>query len=170
MTDDISDIAGFYGHGVDDEDSRLEEHRLEYGAVRQATSRLRSGGMVFSAFLSRFGIFGDLLKGAPEWIERQEEVASFLTRGRRPDDAPRGGFRGYFARVSEVAPLHEAHGIETVALAGVEPAISADDESYNRLTGAQRDLWLDLLFSVSTEESSIGASRHLLYIGRKREA
>ena len=146
----------------------LEADRQE--AIRQATDRLRSGGVLFSAFLSRLGIFGDLLNGTPEWIERREEVASFLGRGRRPDDAPRGGFRGYFARTSEIRPLHEAHGIQTVALAGIEPAISADDDSYNRLEAPQRDLWLDLLFDVSTEESIIGASRHLLYVGRKGDA
>jgi len=54
-----------------------------------------------------------------------------------------------------------------LTLAGVEPAISADDESYNKLQGQQRHLWLNLLYVVSTEPSIIGASRHLLYIGRK---
>jgi hypothetical protein len=63
--------------------------------------------------------------------------------------------------------LHEAIGVETLALAGVEPAVSADDESYNRLEGEQRRLWLDLLYEISTDRSIIGASRHLLYIGRK---
>jgi hypothetical protein len=52
-------------------------------------------------------------------------------------------------------------------LAGVEPGISADDESYNRLEGVQRRLWLDLLDEISTEPSILGASRHLLYVGRK---
>ena len=136
-------------------------------ALRGAFERLRAGGIVFSTFISRFGIMGDLLKNLPDWIEDQAEVRSLLDRGRDPDDFPHGGFRGYFARVSEIAPLHEAIGFETLALVGVEPAISADDESYNKLQGKQRQLWLDLLFELSTEISIIGASRHLLYIGRK---
>jgi hypothetical protein len=143
----------------------LEADRVR--AVRQATERLRGGGLLFSAFLSRLGTLGDLMRRMPEWIERREEVRWLLERGRRPDDQPRGGFRGYFARVSEIRPLHEALGLETVALAGVDPAISADDESYNRLRGTQRDLWLDLLFEVSSDETTVGASRHLLYVGRK---
>jgi S-adenosylmethionine-dependent methyltransferase len=143
----------------------VEEDRRE--ALRQATDRLRSGGLLFSAFLSRLGILGDMIRRMPEWIERREEVRSLIEGGRRPDDAARGGFRGYFAQVSEIRPLHEALGIQTVVLAGVEPAISADDESYNRLEAAQRDLWLDLLFEVSSDPTTVGASRHLLYIGRK---
>jgi hypothetical protein len=92
-----------------------------------------------------------------------------LEKGRRPDDYPPGGFRGYLARVSEIAPLHEALGFETLAVAAVEPAISADDESYNGLQGQQRRLWLDLFYEISTEPSTVGASRHLLYIGRKKQ-
>ena len=146
----------------------VEEDRKE--ALRQATDRLRNGGLLFSAFLSRLGILGDVMKRMPEWIERREEVRSLVGRGRRPDDAPRGGFRGYFARVPEIRPLHEALGIRTLVLAGVDPAISAEDESYNKLQAPRRDLWLDLLFEVSSDETTVGASRHLLYVGRKGES
>jgi SAM-dependent methyltransferase len=143
----------------------LEEDRRQ--ALRQAADRLRSGGPLCSTFLSRLGVLGDLMRKMPAWIERTAEVRSLLATGRRPDDAPRGGFRGYFARVSEIRALHEALGMQTMVLAGVEPAISADDESYNTLQGPRRELWLDLLFEVSADDSTVGASRHLLYIGRK---
>jgi SAM-dependent methyltransferase len=136
-------------------------------AVKEAFTRLRKGGIIFSSFLSRYGVVGDLLKENPDWIEVQAEVRSFLEKGRRPDDSPRGGFRGYFALLAEITPLHEAMGFETLTLAGVDPAISADDESFNKLQGTQRQRWLDLLLEISTEQSTLGASRHLLYIGRK---
>ncbi len=145
----------------------LEEDRRQ--AVRQATERLRRGGLLFSTHLSRLGVLGDLLRKMPQWIERGEEVRSLLDYGRRPDAQLKGGFRGYFARVSEIRPLHEEFGLQTIVLAGVEPAISADDESYNRLQAPQRELWLDLLEEVSCDETILGASRHLLYVGRKRE-
>jgi len=136
-------------------------------ALKQAFDRLRDGGIIFSSLLSRFGILGDLIKNIPSWIEDQQEVRWLLERGRRPDDYPRGGFRGYFANVSEIAPLHETVGFQTLAIAGVEPAISADDESFNTLQGKQRHLWLDLLHEISKEQSIVGASRHLLYVGKK---
>jgi hypothetical protein len=107
------------------------------------------------------------MKNDPGWIEDQRNARWLVERGRRPDNYPPGGFRGYFARASEIAPLHEAIGFETLALVGVDPAISADDESYNRLEGRQRQLWLDLLYEISAEGSILGASRHLLYIGIK---
>ncbi|GAP12675.1 protein containg methyltransferase domain [Longilinea arvoryzae] len=139
-------------------------------ALRQVYDRLKPGGLLVSAFISRLGILGDLMKDLPEWIDDPREVHALLEVGHRPDDASRSGFRGYFARSEEITPLHESAGFETLALAGSEPAISADDESYNRLEGERRRCWLDLLYAVSTEPSILAASRHLLYVGRKPAA
>jgi len=146
----------------------LVEEADRQAMLRQAIEKLRTGGFIFSAFISRFGIMGDLIKNMPGWIEDQEEVRSILEHGKDPDHYPEEGFRGYFVEVSEIAPMHERMGFKTITLAGVEPAISADDESYNKLEGKQRQLWLDLLYELSTEKSILGASRHLLYIGRKK--
>lgn len=137
-------------------------------ALQEVYDRLRPGGTLFSAFISRFGIMGDLIKNVTAWIEDQAEVHSLLEKGHDVEREVHSGFRGYFAKVSEIAPLHEALGFRTLALAGVEPGISADDESYNRLEGTQRQLWLELLYEISAEPSILGASRHLLYVGRKR--
>jgi SAM-dependent methyltransferase len=84
-------------------------------ALRQATERLRRGGVLFSTFISRLGVLGELLTRTPDWIERREEVRSLIRDGKRPDDQPRGGFRGYFARVEEIRPLHEALGIHYIS-------------------------------------------------------
>lgn len=136
-------------------------------ALRSVYECLKPGGVVFSALISRYGIVGHLMKKYPSWIEEQEEVWSIAREGHRPLDAPRHGFRGYYVRLDEIGPMHEAAGFKTLKIAGVEPAISADDESYNKLEGKQRELWLDLLFSVSEEESMVASSRHLLYVGQR---
>ena len=140
-------------------------------ALREAYNRLKPGGVIFSAFISRYGIWGDLIKNIPEVIERDKEVRSVLDIGRDLESGPPEGigFRAYFATLSEAAPLHEEIGFETLVVASSEPCISADDESYNRLKGKRRKMWLDLLFELSTEKSIVAASRHLLYIGRKPE-
>jgi S-adenosylmethionine-dependent methyltransferase len=136
-------------------------------AVREAFNRLRPGGVIFSAFISRYGIWGDLLKNLPELIDDQDQVNSVLLTGRDCETWPKGGFRAFFAEVAEIAPLHEAAGFETIKVVGVEPGISADDESYNKLEGERRARFLDVFYQISAEPSIVGASRHLLYIGWK---
>ena len=139
-------------------------------AVRSAFERLKPGGIVFSTLISRFAVFGDLIRKTPAWIDNQEEVRSVIRNGHRPVDAPRGGFRGYFVRYEEVAPIHERAGFRTLEIAGLEPAIASDDESYNCLKGEQRELWENLLFEISSEQSIVASSRHILYIGQKPDA
>ncbi len=146
----------------------LVEEADRKAALKEAADHIKVGGILFSAFISRFGIMGDLLRNLPDWIENQAEVRNILGTGKNPDHIPGSGFRGYFAKTSEIISLHEAIGFESLTVAGVEPAISSDDESYNRLEGRRRQLWLDLLHEISTEPSIIGASRHILYIGRKK--
>lgn len=152
-------LMGPLYHLIEEEDRKV--------ALKQATSRLVEGGIIISAHISRFGIMGDLMQKMPDWIKNQVEVRSVIEKGRDSDSYPKGAFRAYCTKVSEIAPLHEAAGIQTLVLAAVEPAIAADDASYNCLEGRRRQLWLDLLYEMSTEASILGASRHLLYIGRK---
>lgn len=136
-------------------------------ALRCAYGTLKPGGVIISTMISRFAVLADLIKGNPTWIDDEEHVRSHITNGHRPDGAPRGGFRGYYVRLDEIAPMHERVGFHTLRVAGVEPVIASDDESYNALVGRQRELWLDLLFEVGAEPSMVAGSRHVLYVGRK---
>lgn len=136
-------------------------------ALQQAANHLRTGGLIFTALISRFGLLGDLMANLPDWVERRDEVRNIIDHGHNPDNLREGAFRGYFTDVDEIVPLHERLGFRTIELAAVEPVISADDESYNRLQGERRRLWFDLLFEVRNNPTTVGASRHLLYVGEK---
>ncbi len=136
-------------------------------ALQQAYDRLRHGGLIFSAFISRFGVLGSALKYVPELIECQAEVHDLLELGKDSEELHPEGFRAYYATLEEIAPLHESIGFETLKLVATEPCISADFESYNKLKGRQRQLWLDLLYRVSAEPSMVASSNHMLYIGRR---
>jgi S-adenosylmethionine-dependent methyltransferase len=142
----------------------LEEDRKK--AVKEAYAKMKAGGIIFSSFISRYGIWSDVMNKLPHYIEFQDNVKSILEKGwEKKFPAWESTFRAYFTTVSETVPLHEQQGFKTLTIAGVEPG--GTDESYKKLSDTQRKLWLDLLFSISTEQSIIGASNHLLYIGQK---
>jgi S-adenosylmethionine-dependent methyltransferase len=144
----------------------LVEKQDREKAVKEAYKRLKRGGLFFSTLVSRYGIWGTLMAKLPFLIDRQEDLRSVFEKG-RDAKVPSGGFRGYFATTKEVKPLHEKAGFKTLVLAGIEPANTVADEAYCALEGERRKLWLDLLFSISTEPSIVGASDHMLYIGVK---
>lgn len=137
-------------------------------ALDEAFERLKPGGKIFSAFISRYGIWGSQLINDPDSVvARPADLKSVIKKGKDTDRTlSKGGFPGYFSDVKDIAPLHKLAGFKMITLAGVEPA-GVDDRLYNNLHGETRQKWLDLLFSISTEKSIIGASCHLLYIGEK---
>ncbi|MHB1357893.1 MAG: class I SAM-dependent methyltransferase [Anaerolineae bacterium] len=156
---DAALVMGPLYHLIHEADRRL--------VLEQVYQVLKPGAPIISAFINRLGILGDLMAEHGNWINKEDEVEWVLRDGRDPPDYHRGGFRGYFCRPEELAPLHESVGFVTLAVAASEPCIGADDASYNSLVEPQRSRWLDMLFRVCTEPSLLGASRHLLYIGHK---
>ncbi|MEM9777173.1 MAG: class I SAM-dependent methyltransferase [Chloroflexota bacterium] len=136
-------------------------------ALRESMNHLRPGGILFSAHISRFGIMGNIIRMDPALIDDEQTLEAVVEYGYIPKEKAHSGFHGYFATVPELVPLHESIGLETIILAGIEPGISDDDESYNKLKGKQRERWLDLFYEMSKMPSVIGASRHLLYVGQK---
>ncbi len=152
-------IMGPLYHLVEEEDRKT--------ALKEAYQRLKKGGIIFSAFASRYGIWGSVMMKLPDYIKYQNDVKSVLEKGKDAELAYQpGNFRAYFSNVTEIIPLHERMGFKTLALASVEPAAVADPV-YNKLQGEIRKLWLDLLFKVSSEKTVIGASPHVLYVGVK---
>ena len=171
---DARDLSGVPGRGFDavlmmGPLYHLTQRDNRLAALREAMDRLKPGGLFISELISRLGIMGELLRRNPAWIENQDQVRSILESGHDREEPEGERFHGYYAQIDEIAPLHKAVGLETITVAGVEPAISADDESYNRLEGTQRVRWLDLLWNLSREPALIASSRHLLYVGRKPE-
>ena len=154
-------LLGPLYHLVEEEDRKT--------ALKEVYQRMKPGGVIFSAFISRYGFWSDIMHTIPHFIEYQEDVRSVLEGGKdleMPSWGP-GGFRAYFATVPEICSLNEEQGFETLAVAGVEPAGIAADEQYKKLTDKQRELWLDLMVEISTEPSLAGASCHILYVGKK---
>ncbi|UCD09425.1 MAG: class I SAM-dependent methyltransferase [Dehalococcoidales bacterium] len=166
VTDNDFDAVLLMGpmyHLVDEEDRNT--------ALKEAHQRMKPGGIIFSAFISRYGFWSDIMRTIPHYIENTEDVRSILEGGKdleKPSWGP-GGFRGYFATVPEIYSLHEQKGFQTIAVAGVEPAGIAADEQYKKLTDIQRELWLDLMVEISTKSSLAGASCHILYVGKKAD-
>jgi ubiquinone/menaquinone biosynthesis C-methylase UbiE len=129
---------------------------------------LKPNGVLISTHCTRLGMLGHMLNKYPDWIGEQDEIKAIISKGFDANHGRKGNFRAYFVRPEDVCVEHEAAGFASKVLAGLEPAIGPADEYFNRLQGENRDQWVNLLYSLSTEPSWLGASRHLIYIGHKK--
>lgn len=142
-------------------------HEERILALQEARRLLKPGGLIFTAFVSRFGAFRDAASKGAAWVlEDPDTVENILRTGIDVSDG--NGFTdAYFAHPDEVIPLCESAGFQTVMRMGCE-GVAAGHESYiNSLDGEKFERWVDLNYQIGQDPAAIGASDHILYIGRK---
>ena len=159
---DVSLLMGPLYHLTLEEDRKL--------AVSETKRILKPNGLIFASVITRY---------APvRWTARYEPASSYhLEFVKKVMDT--GAWKGageayrfgradcYFARPSEIKPLMEEQGFETLAIVGCESAVSMVDEKVNELSGELFDLWVDINYRMGKDTDAHGASEHLFYVGRK---
>jgi ubiquinone/menaquinone biosynthesis C-methylase UbiE len=141
-------------------------------ALQEARRTLRPGGVVAAAAISRFAsTFDGLARGLLEDARFEEIVECDVRDGQHrnpePDDRPEWFTTAYLHRPEELGhELEEAgFGVETV-LAVEGPAAFRPDLDAWMTERDRRDAMLRAIRRVEAEPSLLGASAHLLAIGR----
>jgi S-adenosylmethionine-dependent methyltransferase len=141
-----------------------EEERRN--ALQQARRLIKPGGLVFASFITRFAGYRDAaVHGYSYVLDDPADSERLLATGINYED--KGFTDAYFAHPDEVIPLGESAGFSTLRLMGCEGILAGHEEYVNSLTGPDHDFWLDLNYRMAQEHCLLGASDHLLYIGRK---
>jgi len=145
-----------------------ESERLQ--ALREARRLLKPGGILFASFISRFAAFQDAASKGLTWVLKKEPGFNEKLLATGLNVAETDGFTdAYFAHPDEVIPLGEAAGFETLLRMGCEGMVGGHETYVNSLEGKDFELWTDLNYRLGKDPAAIGASEHILYIGRKKE-
>ncbi len=145
-----------------------EEER--HTALEETSRVLKPGGVLCASFITRYAPLRDAAKRHPTWIvERADDTERLLSSGvlAQPDERFTDA---YFAHPSEVLPLVEAHGYETLDLIAAEGIVAWIEEGVSATSGEVWDAWARLNYRLGKDPSVHGAASHLLYIGQKRTA
>ncbi len=146
----------------------LQQQQQRQQAVREAWRVLRPGGLIFTAYITRYAALRDLAKNSPSTLfAKRSEWEEIVSTGIYRAGQGVGFTDAYFAHPSEIAPLLEAVGFQTLNLIGCEGIVAANEEQINQLSGDAWQTWVDLNYRLSREPSLYGAADHLLYVGRK---
>jgi len=143
-------------------------HKIEerLAALRQAHRLLKPGGLIFASFITRYAGFRDAaVHGYSFVLDDPPYSRKLLVTG--VHDNGIGFADAYYVHPDEVLPLAENAGFTTLRLMGCEGILAGHEEYVNSLTGADHAFWLEINYHMALEPSLLGASDHLLYIGRK---
>jgi ubiquinone/menaquinone biosynthesis C-methylase UbiE len=140
-------------------------------ALREAYRVVRSGGLVAAAAISRFAsTYDGLLRGFLEDPSFEEIVERDVREGqhRNPTGRPEWFTTAYFHLPEELRDEVIEAGFRVEALVGIEgPAWVLPDLDYWLEDPARRSRLLEAIRRVETEPSLLGASAHILVVGRR---
>lgn len=141
-------------------------------AAAELARVLRPGGVVFVAFMTRLALLGRTISIPDERHQLLDEgwLEALMERGEFVNDVPGRFNGGYGARPEEVRPFMEASGFETISLSGAQSFSGGLAQAIADVTeggGALSTRTIDLLDELAEEPSILGASSHLLYVGRR---
>lgn len=147
---------------------KAETDRAE--AVSEALRVLRPGGVLFSAFLSRYSVVRYAAKTRPEQVTGDPQfIQSILATGVGESVRSDATFLNscYFADPMAVQPFMEGHGVKTLAVLGCEGVVAEVEERLNDLSPADLADWVDLNYRLGRRPELLAASAHVLHVGRR---
>ena len=142
----------------------LEDRRR---CIQEAKRVLKPGGLLFAAYINRYGVFVDGASKYPSDIYERRELWEGIWRdGVNPP--PHDSFTdAYFAMPGEIVPFMEEEGFSTLNLLGLEAIVSGHEDAVNALTGDAWTYWVKLNYAYAQDPALHAASQHLLYVGKK---
>ncbi|MHC4472175.1 MAG: class I SAM-dependent methyltransferase [Planctomycetota bacterium] len=149
----------------------LTEREDRLTALSEARRALRPGGVLLAAAISRFASALDgLARRLLDDPEFRAIVARDLEEGqhRNPTDDPEYFTTAFFHHPDELADEVREAGFEHETTLGVEgPAWILGDLDEHLSDPERRDRLLDIVRRIEREPTLLGASAHLLAVGRK---
>ena len=156
--DVVFNMGPFY-HLID------EEQRKK--CMEESIRVLKKGGLIFTAYISRFYIFQYIAMHDKQFLDRKLSEQLMQTGILRHDDEKCFWTDSYYATKSEMENLYKQKGVEVIdhfAQDGLTPMFASTVDTWSE---EEFRIWCDYHYSVCREDSTLGASNHVIIVGKK---
>jgi len=139
-------------------------------AVLEAMRVARTGGLLISAYLTRYSVVRYAAKVRPAQLSQAPAfIESILATG--VGNAGDGFLNScYCSDPTEIRPFMDGLGVDTVELIGCEGVVAEVEERLNDLSESDFARWADLNYRLGRRAELLAASAHILHIGRRATA
>ena len=144
----------------------LHSYAERLQAMLQAADRLRPGGVVFTAFISRYAAFRDCAARYPDDGPKNPETYRQLWED-GINRAKDGFTDAYFAFPEEIEPLLKAAGLTPMITLNSEGISAGHENMLNEVHGDEWNWWVDWNYRFSKDLHLRGAADHWLAVAHK---
>ena len=128
---------------------------------------LKKGGLIFTAYISRYYIFQYIAMHDKQFLDYKLAEQLMQTGILRHEDEKCFWTDSYYATKKEMEELYRQKGVEIVdhfSQDGLTPMFASVVDTWSE---EEFRIWCDHHYSVCREESTLGASNHVIIVGRK---
>lgn len=145
----------------------LTEKRQREKCLLECLRVLKKGGFLAIAYISRFFVFPYVATSELKYLNSNLSKALIDTGVLKHDDPDCFWTDTYYATPEEMVQLYNDYHLQLIdhfAQDGISPMLKDKIDSLNE---SQFKIWCDYHYSVCREKSMIGASNHVMIVGRK---
>jgi ubiquinone/menaquinone biosynthesis C-methylase UbiE len=145
----------------------LTEERIREKCMSESIRVLRKGGLLITAYIPRYYVFQYVAMQDDKYLDSALAKKIIATGVLLHDDEKCFWTDTYYSSEREMEEMYELYGLQIIdhfAQDGLTPQFAKKVDEWNE---AQFKIWCDYHYSVCREKSLLGASNHVVIIGRK---
>lgn len=143
-----------------------EEQRTR--CMAESLRVLKKGGLLFTAYIPRYYVFQYVAMSDSKYLDMRLARQLIETGVLRQEDEKCFWTDTYYAAKEEMEQMYLKNSVEIIdhfTQDGMTPAFAAKVDEWDE---RQFKIWCDYHYSVCREESLLGASNHVIIVGKKK--
>lgn len=145
----------------------LITQELRQECMKECMRVLKKGGLLVTAYIPRYYVFQYIAMSNYKYLDENLAQQLIETGVLRHDDEKCFWTDTYYSSKAEMELIYEKYGLETIdhfVQDGLAPLLSQKVDKWDE---NQFKIWCDYHYSVCREKSVLGASNHVIIVGRK---
>lgn len=142
-------------------------HLVTEKCLKECLRVLKKGGLLITAYIPRYYVFQYVATNNVKYLDGHLAKQLIETGILKHDDEKCFWTDTYYSSKEEMESIYQRYGLEIVdhfAQDGLAPLLSQKVDQWD---GNQFKIWCNYHYSVCREQSVLGASNHVIIIGRK---
>lgn len=144
------------------------DNEKQVKAINECLRVLKSNGIIFISFITKFAQAISLIDKRPEKIiEWRSYFEQVIETGINKGDVDSGFTDSFFFYPNEIESFMGNFPLKNLVISGAEGLFAQSEEKLKKLDKKILEEWMDFSYKYASHPSILGSCQHILFIGNK---